>query len=398
MPSPGGLCQASVSQGRALGVGHSALALGTRHAALGTRHSALGTGRWALGAGTWRPVSHWRYDVPVPFSSIVGHSHVVALLRAAASAGRVPQSLLLAGPEGVGKRTLALAIAQAVNCPRRRDGDACGTCATCQRIVRGQHSDVTLVGLDDEASIKVEKVRARILHVVGYRPFEAERRVYIVDPADDMVEQAQDALLKTLEEPPPSAILILVSAYADTLLPTVQSRCRRLRLGPLPESDVARVLAERCGMDPARTRVLAAASGGSVSRALAMADDQGQLAEDRQAAFELIAAAGGRLASPAGRLKAAAAFVQHPQKRRAREAVGTRLAVLSSYLRDLGLVAAGAAGSMVNADLERELRGLAPAFPLERLSTAFAAVARAQRDLEHAASPKIVADWVALGL
>ena len=121
----------------------------------------------------------------MPFASIVGHTHVVTLLRRAVAAGRVPQSLLIAGPDGVGKRTLALALAQAVNCPRRRDGDACGVCPTCQRIARGQHSDVTLVTLDGEASIKIDKIRERVLHVVGYRPFEAERRVYIIDPAEE---------------------------------------------------------------------------------------------------------------------------------------------------------------------------------------------------------------------
>ena len=108
-----------------------------------------------------------------------------------------------------------------------------------------------------------------MLDVVGYRPFEAERRVYIIDPADELTDEAQDALLKTLEEPPPSAILILVTAYPDTLLPTIQSRCRRLRFGPLAEADVARVLVERAGVDRAAARVLAAASGGSVARALA---------------------------------------------------------------------------------------------------------------------------------
>jgi DNA polymerase III subunit delta' len=319
----------------------------------------------------------------VPFASIVGHAGVVALLSRAIAAGRVPQSLLVAGPDGVGKRTLAIAFAQAVNCPSRRpDGDACGACSTCQRIARGQHSDVTVVTPGDLASIGIKVLRQRVLDAVGYRPFEAARRIYIIDPADLLTDEAQDALLKTLEEPPTGAVLVLVSAYPDTLRPTVQSRCRRLRLGVLSERDVARVLVERCDVDRAKADALAAASGGSVSRALALSGDEGHLAEDREAALAVLTAAAVRGPNVAGRLKAAAALVQHGSKRRDREAIGARLSVAATLVRDL----------------ERALRGLAGAFDLPRLSAGFAAIGKAQADLDRSASPKIVADWLALAL
>src|SRR5437016_6567385 len=157
----------------------------------------------------------------MPWSDVLGHRAVIDLLRRAAGRGRVPQSLLFAGPAGVGKHMAAIALAQAVNCPNRTNGDACGKCPTCQRIARGQHSDVTELDNGDEASIKITPLRERILDVAGYRPFEAERRVYIIDPADRLTDQAQDALLKTLEEPPPAAILILITAFADSLVPTI---------------------------------------------------------------------------------------------------------------------------------------------------------------------------------
>src|SRR5262245_58297198 len=134
----------------------------------------------------------------MPFASIFGHAHVLALLRQAVSRGTVPQSLIFAGPDGVGKRAIAIALALAVNCPRRKDGDACGECPTCQRIARGQHSDVTLLDQGDEPSIKIRMVRDRILDTIGYRPFEASRRVYVIDPADAMTNEAQDALLKKI--------------------------------------------------------------------------------------------------------------------------------------------------------------------------------------------------------
>ncbi len=331
----------------------------------------------------------------MPLGTIVGHGPVVALLRRAVARGRVPQSLLFAGPSGIGKRTVAIALAQAVNCPRRtRSGDdGCGACPTCQRIARGVHSDVVFLDQGDDASIKIAAVRERVLDSVGYRPFEAARRVFIIDSADLLGGEAQDALLKTLEEPPPSAILILVTALADALRPTVQSRCRRLRFGPLIEPDVARVLVERAGVDRSRARALAAVSGGSVGLALAL--EEGQLDADREAAFALVAAARGRVGD---RLKAAAALAKHDSDRRDREALGDRLAMVGSILRDLGAVAAGREGQLANADRAKDVRALASAFGLPRVVAASEALARAQASLARNASPKIVADWIAVAL
>lgn len=335
----------------------------------------------------------------MPLSTIIGHRQIVDLLRQAVAHDRVPQSLLLAGPEGVGKHAVAVALAQAVNCPRRRptSADACGTCPTCLRIARGQHSDVVVLDKGDDASIKIRVLRERLLDVVGYRPFEAARRVYIIDPADALTLEGQDALLKTLEEPPPSALVVLVTAFADALRPTIQSRCRRLRFGVLSERDLARVLAERAGVDPVKAQILAAVSGGSVARALAEA--AGDLVDDREAALGLLVAAatGG---SPQGRLKAATAFGQHGSKRRDREALATRLAIVASLIRDVGtlVLGLGVPGVLANVDLADPLREVAGGFDLERVSAAFSAVGRAQTALDRSASPKIVADWVALAI
>jgi DNA polymerase-3 subunit delta' len=333
-----------------------------------------------------------RQKLIMPFSSIIGHAAPVALLKRAVERGRVPQSLLFAGPDGVGKRTVAIALAQAVNCPRRADGDGCGVCPTCVRVARGQHSDVTFVSKGDEASIKIKTLRSRVLDVVTYRPFEAERRVYIIEPADAMTPEAQDALLKTLEEPPPAAIMILVTAYPDTLLATIQSRCRRLRFGPLADSDVVRVLVEHGKVDRALAQKLAATAGGSVGRALSQ--KSGDLDDDREAAMELLTAA--RAGAVAVRIQAATALAKHGTKRREREALSTRLAVVASLLRDLAAIGAASGAALANSDIEEELRALSPAFDVARVSAAFAAVHDADVALERNASPKIVADWIAL--
>lgn len=331
----------------------------------------------------------------MPLADIIGHGHVVGLLRQAVARDRVPQSLLLAGPHGVGKHTVAVALAQALNCPaRRRDGadDACGACATCQRIAAGRHSDVVLLDRGDAASIGIEPLRDRVLAVIGYRPFEAPYRVFIIDQADAMTGPTQDALLKTLEEPPQAAVIILVSAEPDTLTSTILSRCRRLRFGPLSDEDVARVLVSTAGVEPTSARALAAVAGGSVSRALAEAG--GHLDDDRAAALALLAAAAGQAIPP--RLQASAALAKHGTKRRDREALDQRLAFVASLLRDLERLAAGRADGLANADLADDLERLLRQFPAGRAGAAFAAVSRAREVLDRNASPKLVADWLAV--
>jgi DNA polymerase-3 subunit delta' len=328
----------------------------------------------------------------MPFAAVVGHAPVLRLLRQAVARGRVPQSLLFAGPEGVGKRTVAMALAQAVNCPRRQGGDACGACPTCLRIVRGQHSDVAVIDRGDEASIKIRVLRDRLLDSVTYRPFEAERRVFIIDPADAMTQEAQDSLLKTLEEPPSAAIIVLVTAYPDTLSPTIRSRCRRLRFGPLTEADVAQIIVARGGADPAAARRLAARSAGSVSHALEA--DAGAFDADRDAAMTVLTAARGR--GVGARLKAAAAFARHESDRRDRDALSERLTLLRSLLRDVCALGLGDAIPVTNVDIADALRALVPAYGVDRVTDGFAAVEAAEQALDRNASPKLVADWVAV--
>jgi DNA polymerase-3 subunit delta' len=325
----------------------------------------------------------------MPFSAIVGHRLATDLLRTAVVHHRVPQSLLFSGPAGIGKRAAAVALAQAVNCPSAVDGDGCGRCAVCLRIARGQHADVVLLDEGGEASIKIQALRERVLDVAGYRPFEAARRVFIIDPADALTSQAQDALLKTLEEPPSTTILILVTAYPDTLLPTVQSRCRRLRFGPLADADVARVL-ERTGVAAADARILAVTSGGSVS--VALDSRAGHAEADREAVMGVLESAARD--QPAAKLRAADRLVKHGSKRRDRDALTARLAIMTSLLRDLAAAAVGAPNVALDADVAR----LRSQYDLPRATTAFLALAEAQTWLEHYAGPKIVADWVALSV
>src|SRR3954463_14157245 len=215
----------------------------------------------------------------MPFRSVFGHRGPIGLLSRSIAGGSLPPSLIFSGPEGVGKRLVAQAVAQALNCPNAKPVDshllidACGECATCKRIARGVHGDVLTLVPVETGTIKIEQARD-VIDRAMYRPFEGRRRVTIIDDADAMAAPAQNALLKTLEEPPSSSVFILVTPRPDALLCTVRSRCSQIRFGRLNAADVAAVL-ERDHKHTRREALeMAAASDGSVGRALnARADE-----------------------------------------------------------------------------------------------------------------------------
>ena len=339
----------------------------------------------------------------MPFRAITGHGPLRELLSRAIVRGTLPPSLLFAGPDGVGKRLTAIAMAQALNCERpvpfaemtgagAPGHDACGDCAACTRIGRGVHADVLVVEPGDTGAIKIEQVR-EVVDRTGYRPFEGRRRVVIIDGAEALGLPAQDAILKTLEEPPPASVFVLVTDRPDVLLPTVRSRCQRLRFGPLTPADAAAVLMREAGMSAAEAHAAAAASGGSIGRAIAGAEDGAM--DAREVAARLLQGAA-TSTDPRRRLDGAKLLTGGGSDR---DELSRRLLALSSLIRDLGLLGARAdERTIANADLKPELQSLLKSYDGDRALRAFSVVDRALDALGRNASPKIVADWLALNL
>jgi len=343
----------------------------------------------------------------------------------------LPPSLIFAGPAGVGKRLAATATAQALNClsvrlkpdptddlkPDPTDDlkmvrlkpdatetddthieiDACGTCAACARIARGVHPDVLVVEPGDTGSIKIEQVRD-IVDRAAYRPFEGRRRVVIIDEADALVAPAQNALLKTLEEPPPSSVFFLITSRPDALLPTVQSRCPRLRFRPLDARDVAAALVAGGTHTEATARAVAATAEGSVGRALEAS--AAEVIDAREVAQQVLAQAAAS-DDPRRRIEGAKDLLVKTGAGGAgdREQLASHLRAMESLLRDVELLSTRAdARALANPDVQPALERLARTYQGERGMRAFTAVDRALVALERNAGVKIVADWLVLQL
>lgn len=204
-------------------------------------------------------------------------------------AGRIAHAFLLSGPHGTGKRTCANYLTQTILCASPQA--PCGQCPACKKVLAGLHPDVHVVG-EEEKSISVDTIRA-LRDQLALRPFEADRHIALIPRADRMTAQAQNALLKTLEEPAGGNVFFLLTDQPGAMLPTIVSRCRRLRFSPVSVEACAEILAEK-GVEPGRARLAAACAQGAVGRALEIAGDEDYLPLREKALSSLKALSGGK--------------------------------------------------------------------------------------------------------
>jgi len=220
----------------------------------------------------------------VQLSEVRHQERAVSILRRALRSGRTHHAYLFEGPAGVGKELAARALAAQLLCEddqRAVDADPCGRCPACRVFAAGNHPDFHLIHrglhkLHPEPKIRRQKGLFLVIDVVRHfliepatmKPTQGRRRVFVIRDAERMNDEAQNALLKTLEEPPGTACLILVTSSADRLLPTIRSRCQRIPFGLLPTTFVARELQSRAGLDPTDARALAGLADGRLGVAL----------------------------------------------------------------------------------------------------------------------------------
>jgi len=223
------------------------------------------------------------------FSQIVGHQKQVEILRQALNHGRLHHAYLFVGIEGVGKRTIALGLAKAIHCSAAT-GDFCGECTDCGRIQNGNHADVRIIEpLAGKKEISIQQIR-ELEKELNFRSFSGKKKIAIVDPATLMNLSAQNALLKTLEEPPRDSLLILIAANGGALLPTLRSRCLRISFGSLARDLISGFLVSRKGLAVETAEFLAAMSLGSLGAVVSI--DTQELLERRREWVRLISGLG----------------------------------------------------------------------------------------------------------
>lgn len=311
---------------------------------------------------------------------LLGQPYASRALSSSLEAGRSASAYLFYGPTGCGKKTAANALAQALFC-LVKPGVGCGECSACKRVAGNKHPDYLVLG-PEGTTFKVEQVR-ELLKEASMRPFEAPRRVMVLDKVELMKDEGFNALLKSLEEPNPSMVFVLITSSRSRILPTIASRCQALRFGPLPEKVLSGLLMSRKGLDEKAARTLAGLSGGSFRIAERLSGETG--AELKEMAESFLEAAAIR--SSVSLLNWA--HMAAAEKKR----LDQILDLLSAYLRELWVVKTGLPkGLQILAESPKHGGGLSP----QRLQDLMLAVSRAQGQIKRNANLPLVLENMVL--
>ncbi len=318
---------------------------------------------------------------------MVGHDWAVDMLRQHILNDSVRHAYLFTGPPGLGRRTLALRFAQALTCATPiAPAIPCGTCRTCKQVESMQYSDLTVIQSEKEGGVlKVEQIRA-IRQSLVLKPYQGKYRVALFLRFQEANANAANALLKTLEEAPSHAILILTADTAEQLLPTIVSRCEILRMRPLPVETVEAALKAR-NVDETKSRLLAHLSGGRPGAAFRMMEDDAILVFRQRRLDDL------RTLLSASRVeKFAYAEALTNRKKEAEERFRDTLFIWLAYWRDVMVRASGSSAPLVNVDREAEIDALAARLGLASARRLVAATEKSVEQLEKNVNARLLAE------
>ena len=321
---------------------------------------------------------------------VIGQDKILSLLDYGLKTNAIAHAYLLAGPRHVGKGTLAINLAQALNC----DGPEvpCGECRSCQRIREGKHADVTPIGLDSRTEISIDDIRG-LQRLANLPPYEGKCKVFIIDEAESLSTEAANSLLKILEEPPPRVVWLLLAAEEERLLPTITSRCQRLELKPVPSERVQDVLINSYNVDADKAKLLTQLCHGRLGWALSALAD-GDVLEQRSQRID-------RLASllTAG-IEQRFAYAQElaNQFSQDRKAGAEVTESWLDWWRDLMLIKGGCQEVVINVDyrtvLEEQARGLS----LSEIKEFLANLGLLQEAISKNVNPRLAWEWLMLNL
>jgi DNA polymerase-3 subunit delta' len=325
----------------------------------------------------------------------VGQDRAVAALQRGLAQGRRAHAYLLVGPSQVGKGTLALELAQALNCEGPEP--PCQECSACRRIAAGIHADVQVVGVEAgdgglHKDISIDQIR-EVGRAVSLRPFEGRCRVIIIDPADAMNEAAQNAFLKTLEEPPPDVVFVLITSRPQALRATIRSRCQQLDLSPLPLPQLEETLRERWEVPPRQAKLLARLSQGRLGWAVAISQDEEMMRVRHEALMDI-------RALPERTIQERFAYASEVAGRFSRDRA-TVLAVLDlwrDWWRDVLLVSSGCQDIITNLDLWDILKAEASRYDAAQVVAFLRSLDATKRRLQENVNPRLALEVLMLDL
>ena len=346
---------------------------------------------------------------PLFFRDILGQERVLGYLKAALGRGRLAHAYLFLGPEGVGKESVARALAAALNCAElQEDGDACGQCPSCKRLAAGTNPDFVVINPTSKGrqpQITIDQIR-ELRRVTAYPPVGGGWRVALIKPAETLNDAAANSLLKTLEEPPAHHLLILTAGVEANLFPTIVSRCHKLAFTPLPYSVITEEL-QRRGLDPSQATLMAALSGGSLGRALAL-EPEDLLRQRQQVLADLEALSQGNASTAldwaqglAKKEKKETEEEGKEERKGRKKSEETDNFILFSQLwyRDLLLLSYGApARLLAHQDRLPELQVEAASNQRDAWLAKLAALSEAQRRLRANLNPELTLDLLGLRL
>ena len=315
----------------------------------------------------------------MPFDDIHGHDRIIEVLRRTLRSGKTPHSYLFEGVSGCGRKKTALTLIGALFCTALTD-EACGVCPSCRKIEAGNHPDIHLLApLPDKRDISVEQLRD-MQHTLSLRPYEAPRKACIIDPAERMNPSSANSLLKTLEEPPGNALIILLTENAGMLLPTVRSRCQLIRFAPLSLEHLLTLL-EGNGLAPEAAALVAPMAGGSMQKALEL--DNEALTARREAVLSRV--------EQLSLNRIATVFDASEELAGNRDATIELLDMLLSFFRDAVHLGAGNS-DIVNRSVRPYLEAIAARRPLPRNLELLERIHETRRAVQRNANPKLALD------
>ncbi len=321
---------------------------------------------------------------------MIGHEWAVAVLQKHAASGNQRHAYLFTGPRGVGRRTLALRFAQALNCPEPRGpGEPCRTCRTCTQIEKMHHPDLAVVQAEEEGStLKVDQVR-ELGRSLALAPYEARYRLALLLRFEEAHPSAANALLKTLEEPADRVILLLTAESSEALLPTIVSRCEVLRLRPVPYTSVSTGLEAHLGIPTEEARQLAQLSGGRPGYALQLHDFPELMQRRKQWLADHL-----QLLNESRVQR----FAYAEKLSKDKSALLNALQIWLSLWRDVLLKAGGASTPPINADQLEAIDLLAKQFGLETAHQVVSALQRTRELLDQNVNARLATEVLMLDL